>query len=388
MIPAQFFLSSNEVNYHLTHIEAMPLPEHAYAMYGPDFGKDGGIINNGPYILGKSFKQSKFILEKNPKYFGKTNIKFDRVRVIVEDDQNKLLKMFQAGKLDIVEGFDPRQKNWLKKYRPEIIFEIPANGLIFLIANPKSKTLEDVRVRTAMSYALDTKLIANRIYKSKNPGLCYIPEHLDNNECPQTQFSEDEISSRIEKAKHLMAEAGYTNEKLNVLLHIDDYPGNNYAATAIINMWKKINIDTVVVAKGVQSENSDVSLKNWISDGNNSDHFIMDFFEMVSQMAGHPELNSFISQITEHDPHKNLQLFKQLVEILAAKHYIVPVSSLQWRYLVRDDIAGFDKPVNGTFPSRWLEKKKSKLIEDAGKDPVALENNKHSAVPSQDYQRH
>ena len=66
----------------------------------------------------------------------------------------------------------------------------------------------------------------------------------------------------------------------------------------------------------------------------------------------------------------------------------MPVSSLQWRYLVRDDIAGFDKPVNGTFPSRWLEKKKSKLIEDAGKDPVALENNKHSAVPSQDYQRH
>ncbi|MCK5359998.1 MAG: peptide ABC transporter substrate-binding protein [Gammaproteobacteria bacterium] len=379
--------------YHLTHIEAMPLPEHAYAMYGPDFGRDGEIINNGPYILGKSFKQTEFVLQKNPKYFGKTNIKFDKVRVIVEDDQNKLLKMFQAGKLDIVEGFDPRQKKWLKKYRPEIVFEMPANGLIFLIANTKSKKLEDIRVRTAMSYALDTKIIANRIYKSKDPGHCFLPEHLDNKECRQTQFSENAINSRIEKAKHLMIEAGFANKKLKVLLHVDDYPGNSYAATAIINMWKRINIDTVIVTQGVQSGSSDISLKNWVSDGNSPDHFIMDFFEMMSQKADHPELRSYIDQVTEHDLHKNLQLFNQLEEILAVQHYIVPVSSLQWRYLIRVDIAGFNKPVNGTYPSRWLERKKSKPIDDAEISPVVLENInqkrlKYSAVSGQDYQRH
>ena len=63
-----------------------------------------------------------FALNKNPKYFNESKIKFDKIHVIVENDQNKLLKMFQAGKLDIVEGFDPRQKKWLKKYRPEIVY--------------------------------------------------------------------------------------------------------------------------------------------------------------------------------------------------------------------------------------------------------------------------
>lgn len=107
---------------HLSRLEAMPLPEHAYDMYGPDMGQGGKIINNGPYLPDNLFNRARaeMVLKKNPKYFKKSNIKFDKIHVIVENDQNKLLKMFQVGKLDIVEGSDPRQKKWLEKYRPEI----------------------------------------------------------------------------------------------------------------------------------------------------------------------------------------------------------------------------------------------------------------------------
>lgn len=374
--------------YHLTRVEAMPLPEHAFAMYGPDFGRDGKIINNGPYLLGGSYKSGKFVLIKNPRYFKKSIIKFDKVHLFIENDQSKLLKMFQAGELDIVEGFDPRQKKWLEKYHPEVVHETPANGLIFLIADRESKKLDDIRVRKAMSYALDTKIIANRIYKLKDSGPCYMPEHLGNNNCQQLASDRDRINSRIEKAKLLMDEAGYAGKKLKVLLHIDDYPGNRYAASAIINMWKIINVETVIVEKGVQSGNSDINLRVWASDGNSTNHFILDFIEMLSQATDHDEVKSYLSQVSEHDPHKNMQIFRQLEETFSTQYSIMPISFLQWRYLVRDDISGFDKPVNGTYPSRWLDRKKGNRVQSNSNTKISPVYDKFSSASRQNSQRH
>ena len=339
----------------LANAEALPVPEHAFSMYGDRWWNTGKVITNGPYLLGEQNKTG-YLLKRNPRYFNKEQIAFDEVRVIVEDDQNKLLRMFQAGEIDIVEGFDPRQREWLKKYHPDVLYEEPANGLIFLYTSTDSNKMADARVRRAISLATDQRLLADRIYKTMNPVFCFVPFQNNEYKCLEDDSKSLTMEERLAEARELMAQAGHAKIPLEINLLIRKHPGYEYATAAIINIWKRINIDATAIFDDTEQQ-ADITLSFWSSDSDDIDSYLERFQSMAGKLNDDAGAGRKTVQDQKKSLNKNRLQFRLFEQALAEQQYFIPVSRLYWRHLVKEDIDGWGVPVLGYQPSRRLSRK-------------------------------
>ena len=257
----------------------------------------------------------------------------------------------------ILEGFDPRQRKWLKKYQPEIVYEVPANGLIFLYTNKNSDKMSDVRVRRAISLATDQRLLASRIYKTMNPLFCFVPFSNDDFHCLDDEAKFQEMEDRLEKAKELMVQAGFAERPLEVNLLVSRHSGYEYAVAAVINIWKRINIDaTAIIDEHDQS--ADITLTSWSSRSSNIDEYLDDFMNLARDLNENAGVYNNIDRKQKNELNKSRVEFRLFEEALAEQHYFIPVSRLYWRYLVKEDIEGWGQSINGFHPTRRLSRKK------------------------------
>lgn len=91
--------------------------------------------------------------------------------------------------------------------------DVPGFALAFLMFNTKKAPFDDKRVRQAFYYAIDMeKLIANQLAGHAAPATSFLPESYANYHRASTVYTYD-----TEKAKSLLAEAGASDLKVNLL---------------------------------------------------------------------------------------------------------------------------------------------------------------------------
>ncbi len=158
----------------------------------------------GPYIIKEWERKVKLILIANEKYWrGEPTIKTIIVQDIPESsDQNLLLR---KGDIDVAWDLTAEQANSLKDLPDMSLVTTPAQANEYLAINANWGPFKDVKIRQAVKYAIDYDAIINKTMA----GLAinnqqFIPigyfGYVENN-----PYYQD-----IEKAKELMAEAGYT----------------------------------------------------------------------------------------------------------------------------------------------------------------------------------
>jgi len=154
------------------------LPKHIWEGVKPaDFGADPGntgqdasrVIGSGPFKFVEWVPNDHVTLEKNPDYWDPTGVPvIDRYiyRVIV--DPNASIQSLVTGESDIAD-VPFTQGNTLKQSNPELHidnFDTLAMNYYHLNQDPSKFTLfTDPKVRQAMQYALDRKLIADTVYQ-------------------------------------------------------------------------------------------------------------------------------------------------------------------------------------------------------------------------------
>jgi peptide/nickel transport system substrate-binding protein len=169
----------------------------------------------GPYkldpsatILGKSYTYVP-----NPLYYDKSRIKWDKVVISVFQDQNAGLQAMKAGQLMFLSS-DPLTANSNAANLPanlRIVSEPVAwTGLILSDRNGDSPqpALKDVRVRQAINYALDRKLMTQALFgKFAEPSAQLQARGFVGYDARL----EERYPYDPAKAKALLAEAGYPN---------------------------------------------------------------------------------------------------------------------------------------------------------------------------------
>jgi peptide/nickel transport system substrate-binding protein len=159
----------------------------------------------GPYIIKEWERKVKLILIANEKYWrGEPTIKTIIVQDIPESsDQNLLLR---KGDIDIAWDLTAEQANSLKGSSDISIVTTPAQVNEYLAMNAGWGPFKDVRVRQAVKYAIDYDAIINKTmagFAINNQQFLPVGYfgYVENNP----------YSQNIEKAKELMAEAGYAD---------------------------------------------------------------------------------------------------------------------------------------------------------------------------------
>lgn len=129
--------------------------------------RNANPVGSGPFRLVEFKPGEHIIMERFDRFFLKDAPKLDRIIVREYKDPSSLLLAFERGEIDIhAQIGDPRDLERAKKV-PGVQMVSgagPAIGpLIWLAFNTKSPKLADKRVRQAISFALDRKLILGQL---------------------------------------------------------------------------------------------------------------------------------------------------------------------------------------------------------------------------------
>lgn len=178
-------------------------PLHVIAEHGDKWTNPATIATNGPFKLKEWIPQDKLVVERNPNYWDNANTKVDEVVYLPIDDNNTAYSMFLNGEIDWQREI-PRDRIKEALLRDDVI--VSANlATYYYVVNHEVEHLSDPRVRKALSMSIDRKVLCERIGQSGQIPTAAIVPTMDG--YPALEGN----TLNIEKAKELLAEAGFPN---------------------------------------------------------------------------------------------------------------------------------------------------------------------------------
>jgi peptide/nickel transport system substrate-binding protein len=184
-----------------------------------DLKKWESVVGTGPWMLDSYRPNQGMTFVRNPNYFVQGLPYIDKIEVAVDEDNASRISSFLAGKYDIgMENPGSIQRvDWVqikdKVKRPVRTAEFPANVMSHISMRTDQKPFNDVRVRQAMSLALDRQNIIDATYEGSGALNPPVPTALREWSIPIDQLGEGARWYKYDpaEAKKMLASAGYPN---------------------------------------------------------------------------------------------------------------------------------------------------------------------------------
>ena len=224
----------------------------AHPIFRPIFG-DGkefegeqlkaDIVTNGAFRI-FSIGQDGITLDRAEYYWNKESVELERVRFVPQESAEKALQAYKAGELDAVTNadFEPLA---LKLLTPFDDFKRTTHSAInFYEFNLKRPPFDDPYVREALAISIEReKLTQDEMEGATEPALSFLPFDED---------KEKKLAQDTEKAKKLLAEAGFPDGQNFPIVKLVVNRNNiqKKIADSVAKMWKdNLNITTEVIVK-------------------------------------------------------------------------------------------------------------------------------------------
>jgi peptide/nickel transport system substrate-binding protein len=212
--------------------------------YG-DFKKVETAIGTGPFLLESYEPNVKTIFKRNPDYFRQGLPYVDGVEWLVVQDESTGLAMYRTGQLDTGPGgnWTVRQEDLeaLKKSHPHLRYQdmLAINSQAIWMRTDQPP-FNDVRVRRAISQAIDRQAVIEAVYLRGEPSPA-IGRGL-----AQWSLSVDQLGEGARyyqynprEAKRLLAEAGYAKGLKTQLTASSGYGRDLIEATQLVQRYLK-----------------------------------------------------------------------------------------------------------------------------------------------------
>jgi len=199
-------------------------------------------VGTGPYMLDHGSPGNYLKLKRNPNWWFAKEMEmpdmpyFDTVQTMVIPDPAIQLANLRAGKIHVM-SIDKSMYRLVKNDPNLTVYVNPGNHLSGLRFNLAKGPAKDIRVRKAVSHAIDRKaLIAGTQFGLARIASCMFPE---DHWCHNPEL--EPVSYNPELSKKLLAEAGYADG-----LMIQGFSGNSSRVTnmitAVQGMLSKVGI--------------------------------------------------------------------------------------------------------------------------------------------------
>jgi peptide/nickel transport system substrate-binding protein/oligopeptide transport system substrate-binding protein len=185
---------------HLTLPYGLIVPQEAVEEYGDEFSQNP--VGTGPWQFVEWEHDDRLVLEANEDYWeGRPYLDKVVYRVIPQSLTD--IAEFEAGNLDLTGVPLEERKKWLGDSEWEPYINTMADlSTYYLALNGNFEPLDDPKVRTAINYAIDSEKITNSLFPHYVAANDAIPKGMPGG-------TDTEIRYDLEKAKELLAEAGY-----------------------------------------------------------------------------------------------------------------------------------------------------------------------------------
>jgi oligopeptide transport system substrate-binding protein len=250
------------------------------------------FIGNGPYMLESWVHNSEMVFIKNPNYYNLKELGPEHIKFVLMDDDNAILAAFKNGDIVLADSLPNDELDTLKT-TPEYN-SIGQLGTYFICFQTQKAPFDDVKVRQALSLAVDRNFIVEQIGKAGQvPAPAYVPIGLSGEDVKKEFRTEGgdyysvaaaDYAANCTEAKALLAEAGYPDGKgfPEFEYMFNTGTGHQAIAEALQNMWKTVlNIDCTLVSQewGVftttrRNGDFEVARHGWLGDYNDPISFL------------------------------------------------------------------------------------------------------------------
>ena len=201
---------------------------------------ENNIVGTGMFKLKEWVAGEKLVLERN-EFFKDSKSNIDTLVVKFVPEANSRMIMLETGEIDLARDLLPLDFKKISEDTKFTTVEIETPSNMFLGFDLRNELLADKRVRQAIAYAINNEDLVKTVFNgSASVATSPVPKittgHNENsNNYPQN----------IEKAKQLLAEAGYPNG-FNIELFVSEDNQRIDMAVIIQDNLKKIGINAEI----------------------------------------------------------------------------------------------------------------------------------------------
>lgn len=174
-------------------------------------------IGTGPFVFEKWSRNEKIVLKKNANYWKKGLPYLDGIEILTVPDAEVKNLQLTNGQVDVIDIVPTSKVAEVGKNPNLILAKIEDDvtvGNHFLLMNNAKAPFNNAKFRQAVNYALDRNKMKQSLFGNFVVRSTPIPSGDPNFNANAAKYDKD-----INKAKELLKESGYNNEKITLVYH-------------------------------------------------------------------------------------------------------------------------------------------------------------------------
>lgn len=348
---------------------AFPVPKHVIERVGDSWIKPEHWVSNGAYKLKTWQPQAYVEMTANQHFF--TNVAIHTVRYHPLASEQSGYNRYRSGELDAIPNVPTSELKALKtsssKNHSTALRLSPLLSSMYLVFNIQQPPFEDLRVRKALSMAVDQNILTTKVMRSGDQAsYTFAPSLISNYQPATLDHAGIALNQRQAMAVQLLAQAGFNeNNPLTITLrHVSGLEGKKISL-AIAGMWRNIGVKTTLHQAELKAHFADlrqgefnVAWAGWIGE-NNAEHYL----SLLQSDIGSVNYGRYHSK--EFDAlMKNAQAQADLTQrnallsaaaTVAAQDYpVVPLYNLSVKRLVSPQLKGWEDNLRDMHQVRYL----------------------------------
>ena len=322
-------------------------------------------IGNGAYKMVEWSHNAYILTEKSETYYDYEKLGPDTIKYTLLDDNNAMLAAFNSGELNFIMNFPTDEMaNYLASGQ---ITVAPYIGTYYVCFNTEDEVFSNPLVRQAFSLVIDRNYIVENVSQSGEvPATGYVPSGVYDAEGANGDdfrtvggeyysVSADDYQANCDKARELLAEAGYPNGEgfpaVEYMYNTDDR--HKAIAEALQNMWQTelgvtvnlSNQDWNVFLKSRKDGDFQIARNGWIADYNDPCSFLDMWYTGGGNndaQYSNPEYDALIDAAkATSDQTERIAAFHKAEDLLIGQDSVLaPIYFYTNPYMLSDNISG------------------------------------------------
>lgn len=338
------------------------LPIHRIAALGDRWTSERPLVTSGAYRLTDWRLGDRLTLSRNPLWHDRpapTPI------VVWQPAEDKLaaLRRFRGHEADTVSDIPGSRLEWVRKHLPGAARIAPYAGTYYLAFNTRKPPFDDVRVRRALSMAIDRPWIATRLMGTGETGARGLVPPILGGRDPDVFATPD----RPAEIRRLLGAAGY-GPRHPLIFDVRFNSGGDHRriAVALAAMWRPygvearlLNSEAALHFAALRLGDFQLARSGWIADVPRPENFLAVHLSGAGAVNysgfADPEYDRLVARALDTaDLTSRTALLQAAEERLLRAAPILPIYHYVSRSLVAPDVRGWQDNAMNIHPSRLL----------------------------------
>ena len=352
-----------------THWSWLPVPFDQIRQHGPVFERgnrwtrEEGLISNGPFTLTEWIPNQWIRVHRNPNYWDAGTVRLQEIVFHAIDSVDAEERAFRAGQLHITEALPLGKIDTYRRSGSPALRIEPFLSVYFYRLNVTHPVLSQVKVRQALSLAIDRKRLVDTVLRgAQMPADSFTPRSVAGY-LPPTG-----LNTNPEQGRRLLSEAGYPGGEgfpsLELLFNSSE--NHRLIAEAIQEMWRRelgidctlLNQELRVYLENRRLLNYDICRSGWVADYQDAMSFLGLFVtDNIDNQTGwsHPDYDHLVEAARyETDRETRQDLFRQAEMIILTDMPVIPIYHYSTIRLVDARVKGWVSHPLDQHPYKYL----------------------------------